>query len=51
MGIFAVGVEHALDLSVERSIHAHFSEQHWAPIFCGIDQHLNSQSPLRRIAL
>ena len=25
-------------------------EQHWAPIFCGIDQHLNRQSPFRRIA-
>jgi hypothetical protein len=40
-----------IDLSVERLLHADFSEQHRAPIFCGIDQHLNSQSPFRRIAL
>jgi hypothetical protein len=42
--------ENSLDLSAKRSIYAHFSEQHWAPIFCGIDQHLNRQSPFRRIA-
>jgi hypothetical protein len=42
--------ENSLDLSVKRSVYAHFSEQHWAPIFCGIDQHLNRQSPFRRIA-
>jgi len=27
--------------SVERSIHANFCDKHWAPILCGIDQHLN----------
>jgi hypothetical protein len=50
MRVFAMEFENSLDLSVKRSIYAHFSEQHWAPIFCGIDQHLNRQSPFRRIA-
>ena len=40
----------APSISAKRSIYAHFSEQHWAPIFCGIDQQLNRQSPFRRIA-
>ena len=40
----------APSISVKRSIYAHFSEQHWAAVFCGIDQHLNRQSPFRRIA-
>jgi len=43
--------ENSLDLSVKRSIYAHFSEQHRSPIFGSIDQHLNSQSPFPRIAL
>jgi hypothetical protein len=46
-----MGVETSLDVSVERSFHAHFSEQHRPPIFGGVDQHLNSQSPFRRITL
>jgi hypothetical protein len=35
---------------VEGSIKAHSSEQHRALIFGGVDQHLNSHSPFRRIA-
>jgi hypothetical protein len=35
---------------VEGSIKAHSSEQHRALIFGGVDQHLNGQSPFRRIA-
>jgi hypothetical protein len=50
MRVFAMEFENSLDLLVKRSIYAHFSEKHWAPIFCGIDQHLNRQSPFRRIA-
>jgi hypothetical protein len=48
---FWIGVDHVLDVSVERSIHAHFSEQHRPQIFGGVDQHLNRQSPFPRIAL
>jgi hypothetical protein len=51
MRVYAMEFENSLDLSVKRSIYAHFSEQHRSPIFGGIDQHLNSQSPFPRIAL
>jgi hypothetical protein len=50
MVIIAVGIETSVDLSVERSFHSHCSEQNRPPIFGGVDQHLDSQSPFRRIA-
>jgi len=50
MHIIAIGFEHPLDVSVERSIYAHLSEQHWAPIFCSIDQQMNREPPFPHVA-
>jgi hypothetical protein len=47
---FWVRIESGLAPSVERSLHADFSEQHRPPIFGGVDQHLYSQTPFRLIA-
>ena len=47
---FWVGIDSGLAPSAECSLHAGFSEQHRPPIFGGVDQHLYSQTPFRRIA-
>ena len=50
MRIIARRVEHTFSVSVDGALHTHFREQHWSAVFCSIDQHLNRQSPFRRIA-
>ena len=48
MRVFAVGIELALDVSVDCSNDTHSREQHWAAILGSIDQHLNCKPPFRR---
>jgi hypothetical protein len=49
MRILARRIEHAFSVSVDGAMDTHFREQHWSAVFSSIDQHLNSQSPFRRI--
>jgi hypothetical protein len=51
MRIFAIGIEHALDVAIDRSSDTHFCEQHWSAILGSIDQHLNCKPPFRRVVL
>jgi hypothetical protein len=45
------GIGRAVRWSVEGAFDSHLGEQHWSAIFGSIDQHLDRQPALRRVAL
>ena len=41
----------ALDVMFDGTKDSYFREQHWPPIFSGIDRHPDGEPPFRRVTL